>query len=66
MHMLHATRNIRKVVLWRGHVAPQSAEIHLRADPTEKLEMLAALAPLGIKPSKFRPPDKLIATLATR
>jgi hypothetical protein len=38
----------------------------LRADPTEKLEMLDALAPLGLKPGKFRPPDKLIAMLATR
>jgi len=28
--------------------------------------MLDALAPLGIKPGKFRPPDKLIAMLATR
>ncbi|WP_320203891.1 hypothetical protein [Agrobacterium rosae] len=36
------------------------------ADPTEKLEMLDALVPLGIKPGKFRPPDKLIAMLATR
>jgi len=28
--------------------------------------MLGALAPLGIKPGKFRPPDKLIAMLASR
>ncbi|VTZ65862.1 Integrase [Sinorhizobium medicae] len=41
-------------------------EIYLHADPSEKLEMLDALAPLGIKPGKFRPPDKLIAMLATR
>lgn len=66
MHMLQATRDIRKVALWLGHATLQSTEIYLRADPTEKLEMLDALAPLGIKPGKFRPPDKLIAMLATR
>lgn len=66
MHMLQATRDIRKVALWLGHATLQSTEIYLRADPTEKLEMLDALVPLGIKPGKFRPPDKLIAMLATR
>ncbi|MFF0952264.1 tyrosine-type recombinase/integrase [Rhizobium leguminosarum] len=66
MHMLQATRDIRKVALWLGHATLQSTEIYLRADPTEKLEMLDALAPLGLKPGKFRPPDKLIAMLATR
>jgi hypothetical protein len=53
--MLQATRDIRKVALWLGHATLQSTEIYLRADPTEKLEMLGALAPLGIKPSKFPP-----------
>ncbi|WP_024844746.1 tyrosine-type recombinase/integrase, partial [Paracoccus pantotrophus] len=66
MHMLQATRDIRKVALWLGHATLQSTEIYLRADPAEKLEMIDALAPLGIKPGKFRPPDKLIAMLAAR
>ncbi len=65
MHMLQATRDIRKVALWLGHATLQSTEIYLRADPTEKLEMLDALTPFGIKPGKFRPPDKLIAMLAS-
>ncbi len=66
MHMLQATRDIRKVALWLGHATLQSTEIYLRADPAEKLEMLGALAPLGIKPGKFRPPDKLILMLGSR
>ena len=37
MHMLHATRDIRKVALWLGHASLQSTETYLRADPTEKL-----------------------------
>ena len=35
MHMLQATRDIRKVALWLGHATLQSTEIYLRADPTE-------------------------------
>lgn len=65
MHMLQATHDIRKVALWLGHASIQSTEIYLRADATEKLEMLDALPPLGIRPGKFRPPDKLIAMLAS-
>jgi len=56
----------RKVALWLGHTTLQSTEIYLRADPAEKLEMLGASAPLGIKPGKFRPPDKLILMLGSR
>nr|WP_237713984.1 tyrosine-type recombinase/integrase [Novosphingobium sp. Rr 2-17] len=36
MHMLQATRDIRKVALWLGHATLQSTEIYLRADPAEK------------------------------
>ena len=64
--MARYQRMAGKVALWLGHASLQSTEIYLRAAPTEKLEMLDALAPLGIKPGKFRPPDKLIAMLATR
>ncbi|ANY77710.1 integrase [Microvirga ossetica] len=63
MHTLQATRDIRKVSLWLGHASLQSTEINLRADPTEKLEALAAMAPLSLKPGRFRAPDKLLAML---
>lgn len=66
MHMLQATRDIRKVALWLGHATLQSTEVYLRAAPIEKLEMLDALAPLGIKSGRFRPPDKLLAMLPER
>jgi integrase/recombinase XerD len=35
----------------------------LQADPTEKLEALAAMTPPALRPEKFRPPDRLIAVL---
>ncbi|NEJ25961.1 tyrosine-type recombinase/integrase [Rhizobium leguminosarum] len=63
MHTLKATRDVRKVSLWLGHASLQSTEIYLRADPTEKLEALAAMAPPSFKPGRFAAPDKLLAML---
>jgi site-specific recombinase XerD len=63
MHTLHATRDVRKVSLWLGHANLQSTEVYLRADPTEKLEALAAMSPPMLKPGRFRAPDKLLAML---
>jgi len=62
-HMLRATRDIRKVALWLGHANLQSTEIYLRADPTDKLEALAAASSPTLQPGTFSPPDKLIAML---
>ena len=65
MHTLQATRDVRKVSLWLGHASLQSTEVYLRADPTEKLEALAAMAPPMLKPGRFRAPDKLLAMLTS-
>ena len=63
MHMLQATRDVRKVALWLGHASLNSTEIYLRADPTEKLEALATMAPFVLQRGKFQAPDKLMAML---
>jgi site-specific recombinase XerD len=63
MHNLQATGDIRKVSLWLGHASLQSTEVYLRADPTEKLEAMASLAPPTLRRGRFRPPDKLLAML---
>ena len=64
MHTLAATGDIRKVALWLGHASIQSTEAYLRADPQEKLQILAAHGAPAIKPGKFRPPaDPLIMML---
>jgi integrase/recombinase XerD len=63
MHTLRATRDVRKVSLWLGHATLQSTEIYLRADPTEKLEALTAIAPITLQRGRFRAPDKLITML---
>ena len=63
LNTLQATRDLRKVSLWLGHASTQTTDIYLQADPTEKLEALAAMKAPTLRPGKFRPPDPLIATL---
>ena len=61
--MLQATRDIRKVALWLGHADIRTTEIYLRVDPSEKLEAMEAVLPLGLRRGQFKAPDKLIASL---
>lgn len=54
MHTLLATHDVRKVSLWLGHASLQSTEIYLRADPTEKIEALAAVMPPALRRGRFK------------
>ncbi len=63
LNALQATRDLRHVSLWLGHASTQTTDIYLQADPTEKLEALAAMKAPVLRPGKFRPPDRLIAAL---
>lgn len=63
MNVLRSTRDIRKVALWLGHEHQETSEIYVEGDPSEKLEVLQAVLPPSLKPGKFQPPDKLIASL---
>ena len=63
--MLQATRDIRKVALWLGHADIRTTEIYLRVDPSEKLEAVEAVLPLGLRRGRFKAPDELIASLFT-
>ena len=53
MAILHATRDIRKVSLWLGHVDLKTTEMYLRASPAEKLRILEVNAPPPIRPGTF-------------
>jgi integrase/recombinase XerD len=61
--LLQATRDIRKVALWLGHADIRTTEIYLRVDPSEKLEAVEAVVPLGLRRGRFKAPDALVATL---
>jgi hypothetical protein len=51
------------VSLWLGHAQQLTTEIYLQVDPTDKIEMLESVIPHRLRPGKFRPQDRLIASL---
>ena len=63
MHTLQATDDERLVSVWLGHASMQSTEPYLRANPTEKLEMLDKTGIPDLKPGRFRAPDRLLSML---
>jgi integrase/recombinase XerD len=63
LNILQATGDIRKVALWLGHESIQTTEDYLRVDVTQRIGVLHATTPAQLRPGKFRPPDKLIASL---
>jgi site-specific recombinase XerD len=63
LNILQATGDIRKVALWLGHESIQTTEGYLRVDVTQRIGVLHAETPAQLRPGKFRPPDKLIASL---
>lgn len=62
-NVYRATRDLRKVALWLGHEHQETSEIYVAADPNDKYEVLQAVIPPSLRPGKFRPPDRLIASL---
>ena len=63
MNVLRSTGDIRKVAMWLGHEHTDTSEIYVRGDASEKLEMLGEMVPPSLRPGKFSPPDRLIASL---
>jgi len=60
---LRATGDIRKVSLWLGHASQSTTEIYLQIDPTEKIEAIESAVPIRLRPGRFLPQDRLIASL---
>lgn len=63
LRVLKATGDIRQVALWLGHASTTTSEIYLELDPLQKLQAVAGAIPPALRPGKFRPPDRLIASL---
>lgn len=53
MAILHATGDIRKVLLWLGHADLKTTEMYLRATPADKLRILEVNAPPLIRSGTF-------------
>ena len=61
--ILQATKDIRKVSLWLGHVNMQTTEIYTRADSSIKLEALESVVAPKMRSGRFKATDELIASL---
>jgi integrase/recombinase XerD len=63
LNTLRATGDIRKVSLWLGHASQSTTEIYLQVDPTDKIEAIESGVPPRLRPGRFQPHDRLIASL---
>jgi len=63
MRLLHAGVDTTVIALWLGHESVETTQVYLQADLAIKQRALARTRPAGIKPGRYKPPDKLIAFL---
>lgn len=63
MALLQAGVDIAVIALWLGHEDIRATQMYLHADLAIKERALALVAPNGVKPGRYRPPDPLLAFL---
>ena len=51
------------IALWLGHESMETTQMYLHADMRLKEKALSRTTPLGVKPGRYRPDDKLLAFL---
>jgi len=55
--------DIYTIALWLGHATVKSTERYLHADNKLKQDAIERAAPIGTRPGRYRPPDRLLAFL---
>jgi site-specific recombinase XerD len=63
MDLLHHGVDRSVIALWLGHESVETTQMYLHADMRLKDKALSRTAPLGIKPARYRPDDKLLVFL---
>jgi len=63
MNLLQAGVDTSVIALWLGHAGTRSTDPYIHADITMKENALASTAPTGVKPGRYRPPDKVLKFL---
>jgi site-specific recombinase XerD len=63
MHLLQSGVDIVVIALWLGHESPSTTHMYIEADLAMKERALNRLQPPGMKPKRYRPPDRLMEFL---
>lgn len=63
MDLLHHGVDRCVIALWLGHESPETTQMYLHADMRLKQKALARTDPLGAKPARYHPDDKLLVFL---
>jgi integrase/recombinase XerD len=63
MDLLHHGVDRSVIALWLGQESAETTQVYLHADMRLKDKALSRTAPLGVKPARYRPDDKLLAFL---
>ena len=63
MRLLHAGVDTTVIALWLGHEHANTTNIYIHADLALKERALARTTPAGVRPGRYRPPDRLLAFL---
>jgi site-specific recombinase XerD len=63
MDLLHHGVDRSVIALWLGHESAETTQMYLHADMRLKEKALSRTSPLGVKPARYRPGDKLLAFL---
>jgi site-specific recombinase XerD len=65
MHLLQSGVDITVIALWLGHESPTTTHMYLEADLAMKEKALSCLQTIEAPPTRYRPPDQLMAFLQT-
>jgi site-specific recombinase XerD len=63
MDLLHHGVDRSVIALWLGHESTETTQMYLHADMRLKEKALSRTEPLGVKPKRYRPHDKLLTFL---
>lgn len=63
LHLLQSGVDITVIALWLGHENPSTTHMYVEADLSMKERALQRLQPVGVKRTRYRPPDQLMQFL---
>jgi len=63
MSLLHHGVDLNVIALWLGHESSETTQVYLHADMRLKERALAHTNPSGVVPTRYKPPDPLLAFL---